>query len=368
MLAFPVVVAPPAVHTVALRPATARVEAEFRGIDNVRELPGDTLLVMDRSNRGLLAVDLKTGRTRSLARIGKGPGEHAGDGQAVIVSLGRDSTLLSDFTMRRWYLYKGTKLVTTVGLPDRAISASMGWVNDTDDLGHVLSVINTGNVQLTRENLGVRPVDSSLAILASRVTGQADTITKLRGGHWLVREFPARNGQKAAIGVSSLPLSEREQAVLFPDGWVGVVRLDPYRVDWRSPKGKWTRGAALPVPTVRMDPRERQAVMLREASAEGREPRDPSTMVYWPDAVPTLVTGPALRPSPEGNLVVARAPSAARAGTRYDIIDRNSKLVAELTLTENEKLLGFGINSILIQEIDDNGIAWIRRHPWAAVK
>ena len=84
--------------------------------------------------------------------------------------------------------------------------------------------------------------------------------------------------------VYRVPLAGGEEPILFPDGWVAIARIDPYRVDWRSPDGQWTHGAPLPFTTVRLDAREREAFARSHRWARG--------LPTWPETAPAFDVSP----------------------------------------------------------------------------
>jgi hypothetical protein len=147
-----------------------------------------------------------------------------------------------------------------------------------------------------------------------------------------------------------------EAPLLFGDGWIAVARLRPYRVDWRSPDGRWVRGAPLPIATIRMNDRERAAYVERNRWA--RNATD------WPETLPPFDTPTVLLASPDGMLVIQRLPSAAQPESRYDVVDRTGSLRGQIVLAANQRILGFGAQSVYVVETDADGIQRLQRHAW----
>jgi hypothetical protein len=146
-----------------------------------------------------------------------------------------------------------------------------------------------------------------------------------------------------------------EAARLFADGWTAIVRVDPYRVDWRAPDGRWTLGRALPLRAVKLSSAEKANYLTRRPGL--RNATD------WPDDVPPFEDPSTLLAAPDGMLLVRRLPTLAEPGTRYDVIDRAGNRRTQIVLAANEHILGFGANSLYVIETDDDGIQRLRRHP-----
>jgi len=144
------------------------------------------------------------------------------------------------------------RIVATLAPDAPAVAAATGLPRGVDGLGHAFSAefIAAGN------RLG----DSTALLRVSRATGQTDTVTRLKALVARQSSAPDKNGY---FSFSVPTIGTAEEALPFPDGWVAVVRTDPYRVDRRSPDARWVRGAAVPFPVVRMDEKEKRAYMER---------------------------------------------------------------------------------------------------------
>jgi hypothetical protein len=159
------------------------------------------------------------------------------------------------------------------------------------------------------------------------------------------------------MGIRRIPLNAQEHAELFPDGWLAAARLEPYRVDWRSPDGQWIRGAPLPFRAVPMTDREKRAYAERNSWA--------TDATDWPEVLPPFDrTPPPLLTAPDGLLLIHRLPTADQRDTRYDVVDRHGVLLGQLVMAPNQRLLGFGARSVYVITIDDDGIQRLSRHAW----
>lgn len=233
---------------------------------------------------------------------------------------------------------------TIGGLPrDNAVVQLVGggWgqpPHGVDDRGFALAVT-------PQKRLG----DSVDAILVARATGDRDVVARLLP--------PAPR----TPGVFRPVCDVYERALLTPDGWVAVVRLNPYRVDWRSPDGQWTRGAPIPTPTVRMTEGDRQVYLEWRARERPPEPRD--SVYSWPETVCPWVGGYAPIAMPDGKLLVYRVPTSQAPATRYDVVNRRGEVERQLAMPASDAILGFGRKSVFVVRTDGQ-TQKIQRHPW----
>lgn len=353
-----------AVPRIELRPADAVAAAEFTLVTSVRELRDRSLLVADVGQTQL--VHLLWGRveTTVIGRVGDGPGEYRAIGG--LFPIGGDSTLLFDTFLHRWTLLAGDRAVAAVGE-----QRSRTWLLGT----RVVGADTSGRV-LAAQGVSFRPrlprvlafADSVALLLAERGSDRLDTLAVVKGrGAAGFDVIPGRAGRPRLVLFGN-PLASEDQALLFPDGWIALALTEPYRVDWRTPGGRWLRGAPLPVAAVRVTDRERCFASARVIGPE--RPCDPSELRGWPETVPAFLPAsmqrlaPALLAAPDGCVVISRTPTAASPGHRYDIVDRSGHLVGVLVLSPDEVLIGFGARFAYTLLTDDLGVQRLRRHPW----
>jgi hypothetical protein len=358
-VAFPLGAAPQKVPTVSLGQPVARLEEEFSALLSIRELNDGRVLIVDAKDTRLVVADFATDQVRQIGRQGRGPGEDAM--LSSIQALAGDSSLISTLD-RRWLLLEGSRIVATMSPDAPAIAAARGNITGADHHGRL------HDTHEPPQKSGVRKYDSrdSLhVLLIDRRTARIDTVAQLMTyRHTTEREVDADGNVVRLMITHSPPLAVGEHALLFPDGWLAIARLAPYRVDWRSPAGEWTRGAPVAVPAVRVDGREQHAFMARLAKQRNTPAvESPDTQSGWPEVVPPFQFMPLL-PASDGQLVVRRTPTAAYPGTRYDVIDRRGVLTLQVVLRENEHIVGFGRRSVYVVETDDDGIQRLRRHAW----
>jgi hypothetical protein len=296
--------------SITLKRPTAALAEEFTLLRAVRELSDGRVLVTDAAENRLVVADLSTGSVTPIGRIGSGPGEY--QRVSALVALAGDSTIFPDHQNRRWHLMAGAAIVATLPPETPVVRLSPGIILGADRNGHVLT---QRSVQRQQFDPNAAP-DSLYVVLADRATGRADSVARMLPQPALVRgSGRGRDGGPAMFEVFILPFTSGEQALLFADGWIAIARLDAYRVDWRSPEGRWVRGARLPFTPVKVDDREKRAHMERMARATGRPPRDPASLAEWPATIAPFEPG-GLLASPDGRLIISRTPTAEAPGDR----------------------------------------------------
>lgn len=302
----------------------------------------------------MVVADLRTGRVEQIGRRGQGPNEYP---RALpIWTVGGDSSVMLD-SPQRWLMLDGARIVATLAPDAPAVSAVRGIARGTDERGHVYSADFVAS--------GGRPVgDSTVLLRVTRKTGAVDTLAKLKA---LVPRRASTAERNGFFSFSLPTLEAADEAVPFADGWVAIVRANPYRVEWRSADGRWTRGAPLPFVAVRADDKEKRAHMARLAAPTGKTPSPPDSIGDWPATLPPYRSPALLLASPDGRVLVPRLPLADRPEARYDVVDRRGALDGQLVLATNERIVGFGTASVYVSVTDDDGIQRLRRHAWPPV-
>jgi hypothetical protein len=332
-----------------VRASGEELAADFTALLSMRELADGRLLLTQRGEPGLAVADFQVGSLRPIGRKGRGPGEF--ELAWSLTALAGDSTVLCDFS-NRWLILVGDSIVRTVPRDDAVLKA----------LAHTyacpLGADRAGRM-LTRD---FRPrgsgQDSSDLALVQRVGATKALVTALRLHPPLSGEQRAVSTPGGGMGTRRVPLNVAEEGVLFPDGWLAVARIQPYRVDWRSPDGTWVRGRPLPFRSIPFSQRERDAYAL------GR--RGVASAPVWPREIPPFAEPPAIQPTPDGLLAVRRVPTADAPETRVDLIDRTGALRGVVVLGVRERILGFGAKSVYVVRMDEDDLEYIRRHPWPA--
>lgn len=346
---------------IALAPANAALDADFVGLNSLRELSDGRVILTDGRDQRIFLADFTAKTASALSRQGKGPMEYSFVG--LLHATRGDSTVMMDVSNRRWLLFDGPRVAGTVPADHPAVQAAAP-MRGADRLGRVLGTRSeefTSGVRLyTRK-------DSQVVVLVDRRTGRADTVAR-------VREMPrqatmTRDATGQVTSASTMPTesyAQAEEPYLCNDGTLVVVRLEPLRVDWRAPDGTWTRGEPLPLAGQDVGPAERDAILKRRATmAETMRnagmPEPPQGPM--PKTLPALES---LRPLelPDGRIALKRRSPASNPSSRYVIVNRKGKPDGEISLASNELLAGFGRKSVYVSFKDADDVQRLRRHPW----
>lgn len=341
-----------------LKASNAQLVEEFSRVVGVRELDSRQILVADGIEKRVVVADLASGSVVSAAANGLGPNEFSN--ASVIWPLSGDSSLMADLSSRRWHVFVGSRLVGLVPPDAPAFSATNGTIMGADTLGHLLAR-KTIRKEHGAAYLGT--LDSLHLVLVARGSGSADTVATIAPSEGTMRTSGvSADGRPQRIVIQFRMLAVGEQALLTPDGWLAIARRNPYRVDWRSPRGQWTYGSPLPFTAIRVDDREKQAYLERTDRSSGRTPPR-GAVLDWLPTLPAFEEG-ALLSAPDGRLLVRRLPSADARTQVYDVVDRRGVLVRKLDLGIGKRIAAFGQGVVYVVTVDADGLERLERHPW----
>jgi hypothetical protein len=140
---------------------------------------------------------------------------------------------------------------------------------------------------------------------------------------------------------------------VLPDGSLWVARVYNNRVDWRSPDGKWTKGASLPDRVLEVTRYDRE-LFLRKFPRELRSTAQELPFAALKPPFEAALTSPAR----EVWLEKSRAP--ADSSRRYHVVDRRGQLAREVRVRGQGRILALGIGTALVEEPTPDGIRLIQ--------
>lgn len=350
----------PVIHAQSLRlpAATDSISEQFSGVQSIRELRDGRVLVGDKREGRLVVADFRRNTVRAIGRTGYGPNEYPAIGP--LVAIANDSTLMVDSNARRWLVLHRDSIIGLVSKEERLYELAGGGLRSADSLGNLLAAAGqrTVSIRNTQQRL-----DSVALVVISRRRMQADTVGAIASSNTSITASGAGpNGGPARVVLQFPALNSAEDVVMMRDGWLAVARFAPYRVDWRDPSGRWRRGAPLPFQEVPVTRRERDEVRRRSEQAGGR-PGVPTETAEWPEVMPPFLMAPLLE-APGGTVLVRRVPSVNAPETRYDHVGRDGRLIAQIVLSPNDRLVGFGRAAVYSVSVDDDGLERLRKHIW----
>ncbi len=342
--------------------ADARHPHEFTSISSLRVLRDGRVIVTDGREQRLLVLDFATGTSRDIGRRGRGPMEYSI--VSPVTPLGADSSILVDFSARRWLVLFRDSIVQTIPPDHPAVLATQSFFTGSDARGRVArrvdAEIGDGVTQRTER-------DSAAVVLYARADGRADTIAKVREARrQLTRQTDSQGRITQSSSLVTQLMPSQEDFVLFADGAVAIARLDPFRVDWLLPDGSWRRGDSLPIPKIAIDAREKRAFEARNPPSQMPLPPGFPTPppADFPRFVPPFPMGAGLVRGPRGLLLVRRSKSADFPDMTHLVIDRTGRIGGTFTLSSRERVEGASDDALFISERDEDDIIRLRRHRW----
>jgi hypothetical protein len=376
-LSLPIVVVGQEVKRLRLPKAESRWDVQLQWLAAIRELRDGRVLISDPRGEGIVVFDFKTGKHSPVGRKGRGPGEYTYS-PLSFPALGGDSTIVQDvFGTNNWLILDGARVAGTLTPETPIVAISMGnFVLRWGMPGRALAVADVPYKNGTYE-LGRKDSPDSLTVISMSITtSRVDTLAKLR--HIPCRYSVTLNEKGEATSTNYAParFGTPELAQPYSDGWLAVARLDPYRVDWRSPDGRWTLGKPLPFEEIVIDEREEEAYAERreresgtprkgaKAQVPARPSRGPRLERATAKVFPPFLEQESLFAAPDGRLLVRRVQTADHPENRYDVINRKGELEGQIILEDGETILGMGRKWLYVVEVDEDGIQWLRRHAW----
>jgi hypothetical protein len=318
---------------------------------------------VDEQERRIVLADMQTRMVTQLSRRGTGPDEY--QGLFGLFPLAGDTTVMPDHLRSRWLVFQGGSVAGTVMGDVPAVAAMFRFssrpVVGMDRRGNMLL---TGRPEVHTSTYEIGPEDSLPLAIIHRATGRVDTITQLRRAPFRRVFSPAGGGSDEMFSATvPMPWAHGENAAMCSDGWIAVLRVEPYRVEWRTPSGEWIRGSPFQYERIRVNARERAA--YEERRRPGLAPLPPGVRPdpVWPEEIPP-VSAVAPTCASDGRLFLLRSKTSEREYPLYDIVNRAGDIVERLALDRNHELLGFGAASIYVITRDQLGIETVRRHPY----
>jgi hypothetical protein len=330
----------------------AELPYDFSSLVTVYERADGRLLLIDRVDLGLALADFGTMSVRSIGRRGEGPGEFRR--LERLFGIGRDSALAPDTYLHRWMVVDRSGDVSLLSRDHSAVAAAGRYVLGADTIGNVLGS------QVQRSDQQTALFDSISLSLTSRRSGDTRIVGRMRGERRRITVSLDAATKTMTQRVVTHPLAEREEAALFPDGWLAVARVQPFRVDWRRPDGTWIQGHPISYKSVAIGDTERRFVMRQIAEQQGREPADSRTLADWPESFPAFERD-GLVPLADGRLLLRR-PLLPGARTRtHFIVSRTGAAVAELQAPANADIIGAGQRGLYVRVVTSDGLLRLRR-------
>lgn len=327
-----------------MRPAATAVTLEqalavpVQAAAYVVELADGRVAFADTRARLALRADLATGRVDTIGA--RADTVRADDGgvyrlPGVVVKLGGDTLGVVDFAALRTTVwgedgsFRGVRRFAPIGGATPVLSYDAAGYGYKVDYQAVLGGGEPGSA--------VRP--DSVPVLRLRPEAvTADTVGYLAAPDYGDAMFGEQMQQVAMV------FGPNDLTGVLPDGSLWIARARTYSVDWRSPDGRWTRGAPRDFPKVPVTDADKDRVLEGLKAQPG-----------FPKNIPIRYPFAATKPSFERALGNAYAgevwlqqPRAAPDGpTTYGVFGRDGRWSRDVTLPAGTTLLGFGRDGAL---------------------
>jgi len=361
------------VPTTTLAKPDATFAEPFSNVSGLRELRTGRVVVSDRLERTVSAIDFATGDITPIGREGQGPGEYGMPGP--LLPLGGDSTLMVDFAAMRGLVLVGDRVGPTIplmagdGLPfiPRAVDARGRLYGSSSMMVRGAGGGTAGgsdSVPIRRLDPATSTVDTAAWVRAA--AGGAGGVTVRSGGG----SFQVQTGLR--------PYAPQDGWAVAPDGRIAVVRPDDYRVEWIA-NGERTAGPPMPYTPVTIGKAEKEewadamagaTMMIRTSGGPGggsgssraARPQRPNVdELEWPAQKPPFETQ-GVFVTPEGELWIRVSQPAGARRQRYDVVDGQGRLVRRVELAEDRRLVGFGRGTLYTVRRDADDLEWLERY------
>lgn len=347
--------------SVRLPAATASLEETFTRIKSIRELPDQRVLVLDDRENRVVVADMQTQDVRPVGRVGDGPGEYGRARQ--LIPVGADSTYITSPANARWLLVVGSAMTKTLTFSaDRPFVRIFSPVRGIDRTGRVLHTLPLPSSVFTLIP-DVQNTDAIALATAVMTGGGVDTLARLRGRILgpSNRVYKTTRFGTALFNLKS-PFGVEDQGWLFPDGWLVIIRLDPFSAEWIDPEGRSRVRAALPFHVLETTDEEKQFAARLEMIDKLEPPFPTSDYPNWPATVPPI-DNDALLPMHDGRIVLARRVTARAKERTYDVIDRSGQRVTTIGVPIESHIVGFGDGTVYVVTVGADDLQHLARHP-----
>lgn len=355
------------VETVAIETADAVSTESFSLIKGFRELADGRIMVTDWTEERVTVLDLVSGEVRDLGRVGGGPKEFRLPSQ--LIPLPGDSTLLVDFgNVRMIVISPQLEFVRTI--PLNAHGENWRMSPRAADLNGALFF------EWSVWSAPGRRRDSV------EVGRWSPTVGLSAVGDVQIKAYTSRP-PGPSNGLPYIAFSKQDGWAVTPDGWLAVVRSDPYRVDWHRPDGQAIIGKPVAydlIPVTMDDRRDHVRRWLASTATTGRGGDGGGAFSHVPasqqssaeidrtartalfeNEFPPFVPAGVWTPKPDVLWVQRWLPESEVL--RFDIFDRTGARRAVVTLPMGRRIIGFGHNTLYATVADRDDLLTIERYP-----
>jgi hypothetical protein len=140
---------------------------------------------------------------------------------------------------------------------------------------------------------------------------------------------------------------------VLPDGTLWVARVYDNRVNWRARNGAWTLGNPLPDRVLEVTRYDRE-LFLRKFPPELRTTAQELPFAALKPPFEAGLTGP------DGEVWLEKSRAPADSSRRYHVVDRRGRLVREVRLRGQGRIMALGAGTTLMAEPSPDGIRLVQ--------
>jgi hypothetical protein len=378
-----------AVPVNALSQAEATFRHGFTRVENVRELSDGGVILLDVADGSVYAIDHTWTAMWQIGRSGDGPGEYRSP--VMLFALSHDSSVVYDRQNSRMLV------ITPDGEPGGFLSP-LGSAGRSRTLYPTLRQSETGiglNPVLTADGRGYyytlaeplvptpegdfQPVDSAAIERWTAISDRRDTVAFVPTPEALERGSTIFSG-RLATEPKWVAFRPSYRWAVAHHGRVAVVYYDPYRVRFYGETGAVVDGPPVSYEPVRVTDvhkelllekmqQGRPAVVVSSDGRAGVVSMAPSVPVdlKWPKYLPPFgYTGirsyyPSVHFTSDGMLWVLRTTPLGEPQT-FDVFDRTGRVVEQIKLPDDRRLVGFGDGTLYAVRIDEVDLEYLERY------
>jgi hypothetical protein len=366
----------PKVPVQSLGKPDAAFDDPFTQIAGLRELKNGDVIVADMRDRTLQRISFTTGAATAIAREGSGPNEYGFP--AGVYALPGDSTAVYDLANQRYLLIDPAgKPAGTFRMEQEGSGAGVMILRAAQavDARGRLYYSTRGERRMVDPDGGPPEFsDSGRVIRYDRATKRTDTLGVVFVPKPRVEASGGPNNRN--VMVRPAPMAPEDAWGVAPDGQIGVARVTTDQVEWWMPDGKVVKGSPVPYAPIKVTEEDRQAwwtAMARGGvnirSENGRTsiapgsgkapPMDPN--IVWPATKPPFPAN-AVKVSPSGELWLLRSRPADDKIPTYDVFDASGRLVRQVRLTADTRLVAFGKGVVYLARKDADDLEYLERY------
>lgn len=365
----------PAVPDRRLSQPEARYPEPFSMIGGIRELADGRVMVSDPIEEALVVLNLATGQSSPVGRVGQGPGEYKSPDRLFAMPDG--ATLLTDLGNGRLSVfgpdgrYRESFPIVVGGAP-----GGPGGGRPVFLLASHVDAQGRLYFQQPAGGGGPRPADSAAVLRYDRRTSRIDTVAFVKVAPPIERVSGTENNRNVQMSPPTYP--RQDAWAVAPDGRLAIVRAADYHVEWVGPGGR-LRGQPVALRPVPIRDGEKQewldrlgtglSIAMENRNGEvtttfsrGRRPQqgpDPDSFT-WPDSKPPFSSSSALV-TPEGELWVERS-VAAGTGREYDTFNAQGAHTGRVLLPAGNQVIGFGRGTVYVVRRDADDLQYLERY------